>query len=158
MVLEIITTDPNNWFILSVIIGGLIGSVIGTMLPYWREQRKLGRDGIDLIFDKAFLKATAGAFILSTVALGAVYPQLLANADPAASYITTIITTAGLAFSLNIVGNWLVGTGKITEEAKLQQAQVRLGRSPNEDKAIEEDDRQTIEDLIKEDEDFKNKE
>lgn len=138
MVLEIITADPNNWFILSVIIGGIIGSVVGTMLPYWREKRKLGKDGVQLIFDKEFLKATAGAFILSTVALGAVYPQLLAAADPGASYITTIITTAGLAFSLNIVGNWLIGTGKITEEAKIQAMKMKLQPEQEERQLVEE--------------------
>ena len=150
MVLELISLEPNNWFILSVIVGGILGTVGGTMLPYWREQRKLGKDGIDLLFDKAFLKATAGAFILSVVALGAIYPQLLAAADPSAAYITTIISTAGLAFTLNIVGNWLIGTSSITEQARQEQIKIRLGKSPTEAAAIEEDDRQVLEELLEE--------
>ena len=75
----------NEYVWIFLIIGGIVGTFLGVMLPYYREKRKFGKEGIDLFFDKDFLKTGAGALIISIVVVGAIYPQLLANTDPAAS-------------------------------------------------------------------------
>ncbi len=138
MVLENVTTviadvvNPSNganeyvWIFL--IIGGIVGTFLGVMLPYYREKRKFGKEGIDLFFDKDFLKTGAGALVISVVVVGAIYPQLLANTDPAASYGSAFIAAATLAFSLNIGGNWIIGSNNSAAEAKLveKKAQVLL--------------------------------
>lgn len=136
MVLENVTTlitdvvNPSNganeyvWIFL--ILGGIIGTFLGVMLPYYREKRKFGKEGIDLFFDKDFLKTGAGALVISVVVVGAIYPQLLANADPAASYGSAFIAAATLAFTLNIGGNWIIGTNNAKAEAQLVEKKAEI--------------------------------
>jgi len=118
----------NEYVWIFLIIGGIVGTFLGVMLPYYREKRKFGKEGIDLFFDKDFLKTGAGALVISVVVVGAIYPQLLANADPAASYGSAFIAAATLAFTLNIGGNWIIGTNNSQAEAQLveKKAQVLL--------------------------------
>jgi len=118
----------NEYVWIFLIIGGIVGTFLGVMLPYYREKRKFGKEGIDLFFDKDFLKTGAGALIISIVVVGAIYPQLLANADPAASYGSAFIAAATLAFTLNIGGNWIIGTNNAQAEARLieKKAQILL--------------------------------
>ena len=118
----------NEYVWIFLIIGGIVGTFLGVMLPYYREKRKFGKEGIDLFFDKDFLKTGAGALIISIVVVGAIYPQLLANADPAASYGSAFIAAATLAFTLNIGGNWIIGTNNAQAEARLieKTAQILL--------------------------------
>jgi hypothetical protein len=112
-------TGSNEYVWIFLIIGGIVGTFLGVMLPYYREKRKFGKEGIDLFFDKDFLKTGAGALVISVVVVGAIYPQLLANSDPAASYGSAFIAAATLAFSLNIGGNWIIGTNNTHAEAQL---------------------------------------
>lgn len=109
----------NEYVWIFLILGGIVGTFLGVMLPYYREKRKFGKEGIDLFFDKDFLKTGAGALIISVVVIGAIYPQLLANNDPAASYGSSFIAAATLAFTLNIGGNWIIGTNNRAAEEQL---------------------------------------
>ena len=113
------SAQSNDYVWIFLILGGIIGTFLGVMLPYYREKRKFGKEGIDLFFDKDFLKTGAGALVISVVVVGALYPQLLANADPAASYGSSFIAAATLAFTLNIGGNWIIGTNNRAAENKL---------------------------------------
>jgi len=143
MVLENVTTvisdvvnpsGANEYVWIFLILGGIIGTFLGVMLPYYREKRKFGKEGIDLFFDKDFLKTGAGALVISVVVVGAIYPQLLANADPAASYGSAVIAAATLAFSLNIGGNWIIGTNNTQAESQLVEKkanQLALARQFN---------------------------
>ena len=139
MVLENVTTvivdvvnpsgsggGANEYVWIFLIIGGIVGTFLGVMLPYYREKRKFGKEGIDLFFDKDFLKTGAGALVISVVVVGAIYPQLLANADPAASYGSAVIAAATLAFSLNIGGNWIIGTNNSQAEAQLVEKKAQI--------------------------------
>lgn len=135
MVLENVTTvisdvvnpsGANEYVWIFLILGGIIGTFLGVMLPYYREKRKFGKEGIDLFFDKDFLKTGAGALVISVVVVGAIYPQLLANADPAASYGSAFIAAATLAFSLNIGGNWIIGTNNTHAEAQLVEKKAQI--------------------------------
>jgi hypothetical protein len=135
MVLENVTTviqdvvnpsGANEYVWIFLILGGIVGSFLGVMLPYYREKRKFGKEGIDLFFDKDFLKTGAGALVISVVVVGAIYPQLLANTDPAASYGSAFIAAATLAFTLNIGGNWIIGTNNAQAEAQLVQKKAEI--------------------------------
>jgi len=135
MVLENVTTvisdvvnpsGANECVWIFLILGGIIGTFLGVMLPYYREKRKFGKEGIDLFFDKDFLKTGAGALVISVVVVGAIYPQLLANADPAASYGSAFIAAATLAFSLNIGGNWIIGTNNTQAETQLVEKKAQI--------------------------------
>lgn len=135
MVLENVTaiiTDAvnvngtNDYVWIYLILGGIVGTFLGIMLPYYREKRKFGKEGIDLFFDKDFLKTGAGALIISVVVIGAIYPTLLANSDPAASYGSTFIAAATLAFTLNIGGNWIIGTNNKQAEEQLVEKKANL--------------------------------
>lgn len=130
MVLENVTaiiTDAvnvngtNDYVWIYLILGGIIGTFLGIMLPYYREKRKFGKEGIDLFFDKDFLKTGAGALVISVVVVGSIYPTLLANTDPAASYGSAFLAAATLAFTLNIGGNWIIGTNNKQAEEQLVQ-------------------------------------
>ena len=135
MALENVTTviqdvvnpsGANEYVWIFLILGGIVGSFLGVMLPYYREKRKFGKEGIDLFFDKDFLKTGAGALVISVVVVGAIYPQLLANTDPAASYGSAFIAAATLAFTLNIGGNWIIGTNNAQAEAQLVQKKAQI--------------------------------
>jgi hypothetical protein len=135
MVLENVTTviqdvvnpsGANEYVWIFLILGGIVGSFLGVMLPYYREKRKFGKEGIDLFFDKDFLKTGAGALVISVVVVGAIYPQLLANTDPAASYGSAFIAAATLAFTLNIGGNWIIGTNNAQAEAQLVEKKAQI--------------------------------
>lgn len=135
MVLENVTTiiqdvvnpsGANEYVWIFLIIGGIVGTFLGVMLPYYREKRKFGKEGIDLFFDKDFLKTGAGALVISVVVVGAIYPQLLANSDPAASYGSAFIAAATLAFTLNIGGNWIIGTNNSASEAQLVEKKAQI--------------------------------
>ncbi len=116
----------NEYVWIFLILGGIVGSFLGVMLPYYREKRKFGKEGIDLFFDKDFLKTGAGALIISVVVVGAIYPQLLANTDPAASYGSAFIAATTLAFTLNIGGNWIIGTNNAQAEAQLVEKKAQI--------------------------------
>lgn len=133
------TQGANEYVWIFLILGGIIGTFLGIMLPYYREKRKFGKEGIDLFFDKDFLKTGAGALMISVVVIGAIYPQLLANADPAASYGSAFIAAATLAFTLNIGGNWIIGTNNkaaeeqlVTKKAELLLASGKLNPNANQ--------------------------
>ena len=119
-------SGANEYVWIFLILGGIVGSFLGVMLPYYREKRKFGKEGIDLFFDKDFLKTGAGALIISVVVVGAIYPQLLANTDPAASYGSAFIAATTLAFTLNIGGNWIIGTNNAQAEAKLVEKKAQI--------------------------------
>jgi len=119
-------SGSNEYVWIFLIIGGIVGTFLGVMLPYYREKRKFGKEGIDLFFDKDFLKTGAGALIISIVVVGAIYPQLLANTDPAASYGSAFIAAATLAFTLNIGGNWIIGTNNKQAEAQLVEKKAQI--------------------------------
>jgi hypothetical protein len=138
MVLENVTTviqdvvnpsGANEYVWIFLILGGIVGSFLGVMLPYYREKRKFGKEGIDLFFDKDFLKTGAGALVISVVVVGAIYPQLLANTDPAASYGSAFIAAATLAFTLNIGGNWIIGTNNAQAQILLATRQLNAQNS-----------------------------
>lgn len=116
----------NDYVWIYLILGGIVGTFLGIMLPYYREKRKFGKEGIDLFFDKDFLKTGAGALIISVVVIGAIYPTLLANADPAASYGSTFIAAATLAFTLNIGGNWIIGSNNKQAEDQLVEKKANI--------------------------------
>jgi hypothetical protein len=118
--------QSNEYVWIFLIIGGIVGTFLGVMLPYYREKRKFGKEGIDLFFDKDFLKTGAGALVMSIVVVGAIYPQLLANTDPAASFGSAFIAAATLAFTLNIAGNWIIGTNNAAAEAKLVEKKAEI--------------------------------
>jgi hypothetical protein len=131
MALENITTivtdagsalqSSNEYVWIFIILGGIIGTFLGVMLPYYRKRREFGKEGIDLIFDKDFLKTGAGALVISVVVVGALYPTLAASSDPGASYGSAFLAAASLAFTLNIGGNWIIGTNNAQAETLLIQ-------------------------------------
>lgn len=128
----------NEYVWIFLVLGGIIGTFMGVMLPYYREKRKFGKEGIDLIFDKDFLKTGAGALIISIIAIGAIYPQLLANADPAASYGSAFIAAATLAFTLNVGGNWIIGSNNKQAEEQLVQKKADTLALQNQLKASQQ--------------------
>ena len=113
--------QSNEYIWIFIILGGIIGTFLGVMLPYYRKRREFGKEGIDLIFDKDFLKTGAGALVISIVVVGALYPQLAATSDPGASYGSAFLAAASLAFTLNIGGNWIIGTNNSQAETLLIQ-------------------------------------
>lgn len=109
----------NDYVWLFLVLGGIVGTFLAIMLPYYREKRKYGKEGIDLFFDKDFLKVGAGALVVSVITVGSIYPALLAQNDPAASYGSAFLASATLAFTLNVGGSWIIGTNNQVAEAKL---------------------------------------
>lgn len=114
----------NDMVWLFLVLGGIVGTFLAIMLPYYREKRKFGKEGIDLFFDKDFLKVGAGALVISIISIGAIYPALLAQADPAASYGSAFIAAATLAFTLNVGGSWIIGTNNKEAEEQLVEKKV----------------------------------
>jgi hypothetical protein len=112
-----VESNPYVWLFL--IMGGIIGTFLALMLPFLREKRKFGKEGIELLFDKEFLKVAAGSLAISIITIGSIYPQLLANTDSSASYGSAFIAAATLAFTLNIGGNWIIGSNNSNAELKL---------------------------------------
>lgn len=108
----------NNTYIF-ILIGGLIGTYLGIMLPFYREKNKYGREGIELLFDKDFLKIAVGAFIISIVGTGAIYPQLTALADSSIGYLASFMSAVTFAFTMNIAGSWIKGTNNREAEEQL---------------------------------------
>jgi len=115
MVVEVV----DNYTYLFILIGGLIGTYLGVMLPFYREKNKYGKEGIELLFDRDFLKIAAGAFIISVVGTGAIYPQLTALADDSVGYIASFMSAVTLAFTVNIAGSWIKGSNNKEAEEQL---------------------------------------
>lgn len=109
----------DNYTYLFILVGGLLGTYLGLMLPFYREKNKYGKEGIELLFDRDFLKIAAGAFVISIVGTGAIYPQLTAMADSNVGYIASFISAATFAFTMNIAGNWIKGTNNKEAEELL---------------------------------------
>jgi hypothetical protein len=109
----------DNYTYVFILVGGLIGTYLGLMLPFYREKNKYGKEGIDLLFDKDFLKVAGGAFIISIVGTGAIYPQLTAMADSNIGYVASFMSAATFAFAMNIAGNWIKGTNNREAEEQL---------------------------------------
>ena len=61
------------------------------------RRKELGWNDIDIFFDKQFLKATFVALILAVVGVGGSFPIILANVPPAASILTTLISSGVFA-------------------------------------------------------------
>lgn len=119
-----VESNPYVWLFL--IVGGIIGTFLALMLPFLREKRKYGREGIELLFDKEFLKVAAGALAISIITIGSIYPQLLANTDPSASYGSAFIAAATLAFTLNIGGNWIIGSNNAAAQNQLIEKKANV--------------------------------
>ena len=103
---------------ISAFVGAIIGVLVGTLAPYYNEKKKLGLNDVDIFFDKKFLKATLVALILAVVGVGGSFPIILANVPPVASILTTVITSAVLAMSMNLGGNIALGPSQVTQDAK----------------------------------------
>lgn len=103
---------------ISAFVGAIIGVLVGTLAPYYNEKKKLGLNDVDIFFDKKFLKATLVALILAVVGVGGSFPTILANVPPVASILTTVITSAVLAMSMNLGGNIALGPSQVTQDAK----------------------------------------
>lgn len=117
------------WIIELVVVAGLaIGHYLATMLPYWKERRKLEKEGVNLKFDDQFLQTAILSGIGTLVFVGTIFPVALANVDPTASITVTFLAAFTTAFTGNTLVNKSVGTGKITEEAKEQALQNKLLR------------------------------
>jgi hypothetical protein len=126
VITDAVTNNGSNEYVwIFLIIGGIVGTFLGIMLPYYRKKREFGKEGVDLFFDQDFLKTGAGALVISIVVVGAIYPQLLADTDPAASYGSAFIAAATLAFTLNIGGNWIIGTNNSTAESQLVEKKAK---------------------------------
>lgn len=113
------TAGVDNYVYLFLIIGGIIGTFLGMIIPWYRAKRKFDKEGIDLLFDKDFLKTSAFAFITSVVSIGALYPTLLAGADTSGTYFSIFLAAATTAFTINIGGAWIIGTNNKEAEEQL---------------------------------------
>lgn len=102
---------------IAAFVGAIIGALIGLLAPFYNKKKELGWNDIDIVFDKAFLKATVVAVILAVIGVGGSFPIILANVPPTASILTTIITSAVLAITLHLGGNMIIGPSKVTLEA-----------------------------------------
>lgn len=117
----------ETWLIeIVVFMGAFIGNFLQTMIPYWKEKRKLELDDVSLIFDKQFLMTAAITAVGSIMVIGSTFPVFLKNVDPAASLLITFLSAATLAFSSNGMVNWAVGSGKITQQAREQALQKKV--------------------------------
>lgn len=103
---------------ITAFIGAIIGALIGLLAPYYNKKKELGWNDIDIVFDKAFIKATVVAVILAVIGVGGSFPIILANVPETASILTTLITSAVLALTLHLGGNMIIGPSKITMEAR----------------------------------------
>lgn len=119
-----VESNPYVWLFL--VIGGIIGTFLALMLPYLREKRKFGKEGIDLLFDKDFLKVAASSLVISIVGVGSIYPTLMANADPSASYGSAFIAAATLAFTLNVGGSWIIGSNNAAAQNQLVEKKANI--------------------------------
>ena len=109
----------DNYTYLALILGGIIGTFLGMMIPYYRAKRAYGKEGIDLIFDKDFLKIAAFALATSIIGVGSLYPTLLAGADPSGTHFAAFLTAATTAFTINVGGAWMIGTNNKEAEDQL---------------------------------------
>ena len=109
----------DNYTYLALILGGIIGTFLGMMIPYYKAKRKFGKEGIDLLFDKDFLKVGAFALATSTIGIGSLYPTLLAGADQSGTYFASFLTAATTAFMINVGGAWMIGTNNKEAEEQL---------------------------------------
>jgi len=109
----------DNYTYLALVLGGIIGTFLGMMIPYYRAKRKFGKEGIDLLFDKDFLKVAAFALATSIIGVGSLYPTLLAGADPSGTYFAAFLTAATTAFTINVGGSWMIGTNNKEAEEQL---------------------------------------
>lgn len=109
----------DNYTYLALILGGIIGTFLGMIIPYYRKKREFGKEGIDLLFDKDFLKVAGFALATSVIGIGALYPTLLAGADPSATYFSTFLAAATTAFTVNVGGSWMIGTNNKEAEEQL---------------------------------------
>jgi hypothetical protein len=107
-------------------IGAFIGIMIVSLKKYYNKKKELGEDDVTIFFDRKFVKSAVVAGILSAVAVGGSFPMILDNVNPGWSYLTTVIMSAGLAITLNIGGNILVGPSAITakEEDKALENKI----------------------------------
>lgn len=119
-----VESNPYVWLFL--IVGGIIGTFAAMMLPFLREKRKFGKEGIDLFFDKDFLKVGATALVISIIGIGSIYPTLLSNANPSASYGSAFISAATLAFTLNVGGSWIIGSNNATAQNQLIEKKANV--------------------------------
>jgi hypothetical protein len=103
---------------IAAFVGAIAGCLVGTLGPYYSKKKELGWNDVDIFFDKKFLKATVVAVILAVIGVGGSFPTILANVPSTASVLTTLITSAVLAMTLNIGGNIVVGPSKITKDAE----------------------------------------
>ena len=111
--------EVDNYVYLFIILGGIIGTFLGMIIPWYRAKRKFGKEGIDLLFDKDFLKTAGFALIVSIVSIGALYPTLLAGADTSGTYFSIFLAAATLAFTVNVGGSWMIGTNNKEAEEQL---------------------------------------
>ena len=103
---------------IAAFVGAIAGCLVGTLGPYYNKKKELGWNDIDIFFDKQFLKATFVALILAVVGVGGSFPIILANVPPAASILTTLISSGVFAMVMNLGGNIVVGPSKVTQDAK----------------------------------------
>ncbi len=109
----------DNFTYLALIFGGILGTFLGMMIPYYKKKKEFGKEGVDLIFDKDFLKVAAFALAASVIGIGSLYPTLLAGADQSGSYFATFLAAATTAFTINIGGAWMIGTNNKEAEEQL---------------------------------------
>ena len=109
----------DNFTYLALIFGGIIGTFLGMMIPYYKKKKEFGKEGVDLIFDKDFLKVAAFALAASVIGIGLLYPTLLAGADQSGSYFATFLAAATAAFTINVGGSWMIGTNNKEAEEQL---------------------------------------
>lgn len=135
----------DNFTYLAIILGGIIGTFLGMMIPYYKAKKKYGKEGIDLLFDKDFLKVAAFALATSIVGIGSLYPTLLAGADPSATYFASFLTATTTAFLINVGGTWMIGTNnkeaedqlavkrtqRIEAEGRLEEVRAKLNSKQN---------------------------
>jgi len=135
----------DNFTYLFIIVGAIVGTFLGMMIPYYRAKRQFGKEGIELLFDKDFLKVGGFALVTSVISVGALYPTLLAGADQSGSYFSVFLAAATTAFTINIGGSWIIGTNnkeaeeqlavkrveKLESEGKLQAVKAKLNNSGN---------------------------
>lgn len=103
---------------IAAFVGAIAGCLVGTLAPYYNEKKKLGFDDVSIFFDKKFLKSTVVALILAVVGVGGSFPIILENVPPAASILTTLITSGVLAMAMNLGGNIALGPSQVTQDAK----------------------------------------
>lgn len=100
----------DNYTFIFILAGGFLGTYLGLVVPFYREKNKYGKEGIELLFDKDFLKIAGGSLVIAIVGTGAIYPHLTALADPSVGYIASFMSAITWAFSMNIAGNWIKGS------------------------------------------------